>query len=822
MAQVSDYVNVIIRGDSTKLVSSIRNAARSMRRLAVGAQQVGMAFAALSAVATTAVKNVMTVTVSLDDALRKMAGKMGANFDGEEFRGIIKDIEELGSVLPVTTTQVAQVGVTLAQMGERGRDNLKNLMEMSIKLARALDIEAAPAAELLLKTMKQFNIPDAVGDKAKFVANQITFLSNNSAADAESIAEAYKMIGSASGELGLSLIDVNKMLAVASEVNLEGSQAGRTGVTAMINMFTNPKAQDAMKQWGVNLREITASGGGIVEVSRQMKAALDAVGATTEQRAAAWNDLFGKVGMKFGLALSGAPQEAIDAWESRALRAVDTVDRAFNTMEGGIGGQLRLLQSAWEAFRISVGRGMQKYVAVMSAGLTDQLLIAKAWIDSNPSIAVDLLATAVMSVVAAVGLLGTAMAAIAFASFLSSIGGILSMLLSLSPVIAGLIALVLLIPDSMYEAAGSAKSFNDVWSGLEDGFETFRDAIHNAMLMISQGDWDMAFKQITSATIVFVDEMIKALTPLAEWAAEQPFIKEIIAIGGLINRGRSVSVGASREMMTAGHEASARARFMRLGQSGAPRQAYYNWDDLGSFKDVGKEVAEAMDRGEDGVEAFNSAMERARRAQERYISEGYAMEKSANGWDKVAEAARANIDVGNEYTKTLLEMKEARKGLTDEERKTLGEEQAAKLKKFYGEAAAEAHRLQMAEEERLNIIKRGERATDIKMGALSLFKSFEKAHLNPWLESKGFKKHFDIFNPGGGFFSWSNDAAKAKGIIETISYGKIGDFDSNTAMAKMNTKLNETAEKQLRELQEHTTILEVIKNNTGNALKVGI
>ena len=120
-------------------------------------------------------------------------------------------------------------------------------MEMSIKLARALDMEAAPAAELLLKTMKQFDIPDTVGDKAKFVANQITYLSNNSAADAESIAEAYKMIGVSAESLGLSLIDVNKMLAVVSNVNLSGSQAGRKGVRAMINLFTNPKAKAALK-----------------------------------------------------------------------------------------------------------------------------------------------------------------------------------------------------------------------------------------------------------------------------------------------------------------------------------------------------------------------------------------------------------------------------------------------------------------------------------------------------------------------------------------------------------------------------------------------
>lgn len=808
MAQVSDYVNVIIRGDSTKLVASIRNAARSMRRLAVGAQQVGMAFAALAAVATKAVKDVMTVTISLDDALRKMAGKMGANFDGEEFQGIAKDIEDIGARTSFTTTQVAQIGVVIAAAGERGRENLKGLMEMSVKLARALDIEAAPAAELLLKTMKQFDIPDVVGDKAKFVANQITFLSNNSAADAESIAEAYKMIGVSADSLGLSLINVNSMLAVAADVNLGGSQAGRKGVRAMINLFTNPKAKEALAEFDIDLKKIISSGGHIADVARTVNAEMDRVGRDVTYRTRVWNDLFGGVGLQFGVALSKTSKAEMDAWENKALRAVDTVQRAYDTMEGGPGGQVRLLQSAWEAFQISVGRGMQKYVSVMAAGLTEQLLIAKAWIDSNPSVAVDLLATAVMSVVAAVGLLGTAMAAIAFASFLSSIGGLLSMLLSLSPVIAGLIALVWLIPDSMYEAAGSAKSFNDVWSVLKDGFETFREAIHNAMLMISQGDWDMAFKQITSATIVFVDEMIKALTPLAEWAADQPFIKEIISLGGLINRGRSVSVGASREVMTAGHEASARARFMRLGQSGAPKQAYYNWDDLGSFKDVGKEVVEAMDRGEDGVEAFNSAMERARRAQERYISEGYGMEKTANGWDKVAQAARANIDVGNEYTKTLLEMKEARKGLTDEERKALGEEQAANLKKFYGEEAAEAHRKQMAEEDRLA----RERVKKWKMWGSELKQTWQDV----W------KQETDPDDPWSTALDWKEEAKAAKKIIETISYGKIGDFDSNTAMAKMNTKLNEIAEKQLRELQEHTTILEVIKNNTGNALKVGI
>ena len=803
MAQVSDYVNVVIRGDSTKLVASLRNAGRATRRLAVGAQQVGMAFAALAAVSVKAVKDVMSVTLSLDDALRKMAGKMNADFTGSEFQGIIEDVEYLGSILPVTTTEVANVGVALAAMGVKGRDNMKSMMEMSVKLSRALDTDAVAAANLLFKTMSQFDIPDGIADKAEFVANQLTYLANNSAADAESIAESYKMIGSVSEQLSLSLIQVNKMLAVSSNVNLSGSQAGRTGVTAMIKMFTDPKAAAALDKWDVKFKKIINSGGGIVEVSHAMKNSLDELGATTAQRAKAWNDLFGKVGMKFGLALVSESEANIKKWEEGAMRAVDTVERAYQTMEGGTGGQVRLLKSAWEAFQISVGRGMEKYLAVMSAGLVEQLLIAREWMDSNPAAAVDLLATAVMSVVTAIGLIGTAMAAIGFASFLSSMASIVGILLSLSPLGMVLIAAggaLLYFKDSIDAVSGEDAMWSKTFEILKEGFETFRTAIHNAMLMISQGDWDLAFKQITNAAIVFADEMIKALTPLVEWLADMPIVSQLLSIGGLVGRGGSMLSGATREMITAGHGASARERFERLGNSRANRSAYMNWDDLGSYKDVGKETIEAMERGEDGVEAFNSAMARAAAAQEKYISNGYAMEEQSSSWKKIAEEANGAVAAGELYSDALLEMKKARVGLSDEERKALGEKQANILQADYGYRAAEALRKQVAAEQAAR--------EEYVAKWTGVYDQVASHDWGSWWASTT-----DEENPFNSWITdWKLGAEETKKIIESISFGKLGDFDSGTAISKMNQKLNDTQENQLKELQSQTGILKEIRD----------
>jgi hypothetical protein len=276
---------------------------------------------------------------------------------------------------------------------------------------------------------------------------------------------------------------------------------------------------------------------------------------------------------------------------------------------------------------------------------------------------------------------------------------------------------------------------------------------------------------------------------------------------GLYEAGEHAFDGAAAK-----NELRAKLKRYMQGQASAKELEADLGEEFGFYRYAGKGLASAADKGL-GLEALNTAIENGDRELERHMSEVLGVKSEGqSAWDDMVTKAKREEAATKSATDRLIEMKEARKGLTEEERKALGEKQAAELKEYYGEQAAKRLEAQMAEERRIGEV----RDAQIE-GTLKKIRGFD------WIGTmfpKGWED--DPWHTVTATANLVKGAEQYKRVIESVTYGKIGDFDSNTAMAKMNTKLNDTVEKQLRELQDQTIILEDIKKNTGNALKVGI
>lgn len=251
MSSVSDYVNVIIRADASGVTKVLRGVAAKLRRIAVGAQQVGVAFAVMAAAAAKAIKNVLDLTTNLDDSLRTLAARMAVDFDGEEFQGLKKDLEGLGGVMPLTTTEVVKLATEFATLGFKGRENLAMLTEQAVMFSRAAGISAEEAAQAIGNAVNMFTMPDGMKDEARYMADVMLYMQNNSAATVEATGESWASMGNLYEKMGVTFSQMNAEIMASSNANVKGSKAGRKGVAALINMLT--VGSDTAKKFGVDI-----------------------------------------------------------------------------------------------------------------------------------------------------------------------------------------------------------------------------------------------------------------------------------------------------------------------------------------------------------------------------------------------------------------------------------------------------------------------------------------------------------------------------------------------------------------------------------------
>lgn len=150
-----------------------------------------------------------------------------------------QSITTLASNSVFSTAQIAQGFQMLGERGFSATQIMNGVAQSAIQFAEATNSQAAPAADLLGRTMQVFN---ANAEQAKQYADALTFAFYNGVPSISELSSVIDELGGTASELNIPITQVVASLDYLTQNGLQASDAGNT-LRYMMQALTDPTQQ---------------------------------------------------------------------------------------------------------------------------------------------------------------------------------------------------------------------------------------------------------------------------------------------------------------------------------------------------------------------------------------------------------------------------------------------------------------------------------------------------------------------------------------------------------------------------------------------------
>lgn len=266
----------------------------------------------------------------------------------QDLEKVRKKALQLGADTQFSAGEAAAAIVELGKAGVGTEEILGGVADAALNLAAAGELELAPAAELLVSTMAQFNLKTE--DSAR-VANVLAGAANASTAEVGELGESMKYAGPVAAALGLSIEDTAAALAVFHQNGIKGSMAGTALRSILGNLQpTTKRAGNAMMELGL----ITKDGANVFfDAQGKIKPMDQVIGLLTgaferlspAEASAAAEAIFGERSMAAIISTVRGGPELFNQFAD-AIERTEAADIAADKMDN--------LAGSWEQFKGSV------------------------------------------------------------------------------------------------------------------------------------------------------------------------------------------------------------------------------------------------------------------------------------------------------------------------------------------------------------------------------------------------------------------------------------------------------------------------------------
>lgn len=348
-------------GGIQKSVQSITAMNKGTMRIAGDIQKAGDSIAGVGAKMTAAVTvpivgaGVAAVKTAADfeSSMSGVKAIMGAKWDD----GLTEQAKHLGATTAWTAREVGEAMQYTAMAGWDAKQNMEGLNGI-LSAASAGGIGLAEATDVMVGALAGFG---EGADQAEKYADIMTATFTNTKTDMLGLGESYKYVGSLAGTLGYDFAEVNTAIGIMGNASIDGSQAGTTLRTALLNMTGDSKeVKAAMKDLGISMTNNDGTMKSFSDVMHDMKKGFS--GLTEEGKLFYANQIFGKTATAGMLAIINSTDEAYDSLESSIKGASGAAGEAAAGRLDNMNGQLTLLQSRMEAISIRIGDFILPYL----------------------------------------------------------------------------------------------------------------------------------------------------------------------------------------------------------------------------------------------------------------------------------------------------------------------------------------------------------------------------------------------------------------------------------------------------------------------------
>lgn len=317
----------------------------------------------LAGLGTAAVK---TFT-SFDDAIRQVRATMNAS--EEDTEKLTAAAKKLGAETRYTASDAAEALNYLALAGYNA-DKAIEALPTVLNLAQAGALDLGYASTLLTDSMSSLGI--GMSEVSGF-ADQIAVTSQKSNTNIAQLGEAILTIGGTAKSLAGGTVELNTELGILADNGIKGAEGGThlrnvllslqtptTEGAAYLNALTNGvyDADGSMRSLDTILQELNASMASMTDAEKQ----------------SIISTIFNKTDLAAVQALLAGCGERYAELSSYIEGSSGAAQEMADTMEGGIGGSFRNLESAVEALGIAFGESLEPTVKSITDFITNLTL----------------------------------------------------------------------------------------------------------------------------------------------------------------------------------------------------------------------------------------------------------------------------------------------------------------------------------------------------------------------------------------------------------------------------------------------------------------
>ena len=348
-------------GGIQKSLKSITAMDKNTARIAGDIQKAGDSIASTGTAITAAVTvpivgaGVAAVKTAADfeSSMSGVKAIMGEKWDDS----LTEQAKHLGATTAWTAREVGEAMQYTAMAGWDAKQNMEGLNGI-LSAASAGGIGLAEATDVMVGALAGFG---EGADQAEKYADIMTATFTNTKTDMLGLGESYKYVGSLAGTLGYDFAEVNTAIGIMGNASIDGSQAGTTLRTALLNMTGDSKeVKKAMGELGISMTHSDGTMKSFSDVMHDMKKGFS--GLTEEGKLFYANQIFGKTATAGMLAVINSTDDAYDSLERSIKGASGAAGEAASGRLDNLNGQLTLLKSAIEGIAIRIGDFILPYL----------------------------------------------------------------------------------------------------------------------------------------------------------------------------------------------------------------------------------------------------------------------------------------------------------------------------------------------------------------------------------------------------------------------------------------------------------------------------
>ena len=389
-------------------LSAVNKRYQGGKQLAGSVAGAGAAGVGAATVGGFAAKKLLTPGYDFAQKNSELQAVLGVAKDSADMVALRTQARQLGDNTAASADDAAGAQIIIAKAGG-DKDAITAATPVTLNMALANRKTMEENATLLMGVKSAFGLTN---DKVAHIGDVISQTMNKSAANFEGLSDTLTYAAPVAKNADISVEETAAIAGALADAKITGSMAG-TGSRAVITRLQAPmgKAKDALGELGVKTADRKGNMRPLFSILKEMQNSFDKNKLGTAQRAEYMKVIFGEEASSAAAVLMGdAASGKLDRLTKLLQESDGKTAELVKIMQDNLGGDLKELQSAYEAIGIDLYDQLETPFRALTNRATKFLLKIDLWIKNNKELAGTLgkVALGGIAIVGALGAIGLA------------------------------------------------------------------------------------------------------------------------------------------------------------------------------------------------------------------------------------------------------------------------------------------------------------------------------------------------------------------------------------------------------------------------------